>query len=117
MNRYSIAAGIVALLLAQPGNAEISSGAGGDCALARDPLRCMALQKARSACKEKRGSVRQKCVQEQLPAPDCTREKDRNRCEARQLAREACKGKSGKARQSCQRDLSTAAGAPGRARK
>jgi hypothetical protein len=106
----SIAAGIMVMLLALPGSAEPGVPAGGDCALARDPLRCQALQKARSACKEKRGSGRQKCVQEKLSAPDCSKDKDRSRCEARQLAQEACKGKTGAAKQSCLKDINLASG-------
>jgi len=98
------------MLLSLPGGAEPGIPSGGDCALARDPLRCQALQKARSACKDKRGSARQKCIQEQLPAPDCSKDKEKSRCEARQLAQEACKGKIGKARQSCLKDMSLAGG-------
>lgn len=108
MNRYTIAAGIMAMMLSLPASAEPGVPPGGDCALARDPLRCQALQKARNACKEKRGSAKQKCIQEKLPAPDCARDNDRSRCEARQVAREACKSKTGKAKQSCLRDLSLA---------
>jgi len=98
----------MAILLSSPVGAEPGVPPGGDCALARDPLRCQALQKARSACKEKRGSARQKCIQEKLSSPDCFSDKDRNRCEARQVAQEACKGKSGKARQSCLKDMALA---------
>lgn len=94
------------MLLSLPASAEPAAGPGGDCALARDPLRCQAYQKARSACKEKRGASKQKCIQERLPAPDCARDSERSRCEARQIAREACQGKTGKAKQSCLRDLS-----------
>lgn len=108
MNRYSIAAGFMTMMFSLPGNAEIGTSVAGDCALARDPLRCQALQQARNACKEKRGTGKQKCIQEKLPAPDCTRDQDPSRCEARQIAQAACKGKTGKARQSCLRDLSLA---------
>jgi len=108
MNRTSIAAGLMAMMLSLPVSAEPGVPPGGDCALARDPLRCEALQKARSACKEKRGSGRQKCVQEKLSAPDCS--KDKARCEARQVAQEACKGKTGKAKQSCLKDMHLAGG-------
>jgi len=111
MNRNTIAAGLMALMLSLTARAEPVIPAGGDCGLARDPLRCQALQKARGACKEKRGSARQKCVQEKLPAPDCTRDKDRIRCEARHVAQEACKGKTGKEKRSCLRDLELAGGA------
>lgn len=104
----SLAAGIMAMLLSLPGSAEPGVPPGGDCTLARDPLRCQALQQARSACKEKRGSGRQKCIEEKLSAPDCAKDKDRSRCDARQLAQEACKGKSGKARQSCLKDMTLA---------
>ena len=114
MKRYLIAAGLMAMMFAVPGRAEIAASPAGDCALARDPLRCQALQKARTACKEKRGSGKQKCIQEKLPAPDCTRDKDPGRCETQQLAQEACKGKTGKARQACQRDLRLAGGTQGR---
>ena len=106
----SIAAGLLALLLSLPGRAEPGVPAGGDCALARDPLRCQALQKARGACKEKRGNGRQKCIQEKLSSPDCFKDKDRSRCEARQVAQEACKGKTGKTRQSCLKDVGLAGG-------
>ena len=106
----SMAVGLVAMMLSLPAGAEPDVPPGGDCALARDPLRCMALQKARGACKEKRGAAKQKCIQERLPAPDCTRDKDRGRCEAQLLAQETCKGKVGKARQSCLRDLRLAEG-------
>ncbi|MCX7172999.1 MAG: hypothetical protein NT159_03510 [Proteobacteria bacterium] len=108
MNRSLIAAGLMTMMFSLPGIAEIGSGPKGECDSARDPLRCMALQKARSACKEKRGIGKQKCIQEKLPAPDCTRDKDQSRCEARQVAREACRGKTGKAKQSCLRDMSLA---------
>ncbi|TRZ68853.1 MAG: hypothetical protein D4S02_03070 [Rhodocyclaceae bacterium] len=108
VNRNSIAAGLIAMMLSLPGSAEPGVPSGGDCTLARDPLRCQALQKARSACKEKRGSGRQKCIQEKLSDPDCS--KDKARCEARQLAQEACNGKTGKAKQSCLKDLRLAGG-------
>ena len=108
MTRYTIAAGMMAMLLSLPGGAEPGIPSGGDCALARDPLRCQALQQARGACKEKRGSARQKCIQEALAAPDCA--KDKARCEARRLAEEACKGKIGKAKQSCLKDMRLSGG-------
>ena len=98
------------MMLSLTGNAEPDIPPGGDCALARDPLRCQALQKARGACKEKRGGGRQKCIQEKLPAPDCAKDPGRSRCEARQLAQEVCKGKTGKARQSCLKDMRLAGG-------
>jgi hypothetical protein len=96
------------LLLSLPAGAEPSAGPGGDCNLARDPLRCQAFQNARNACKDKRGAGKQKCIQEKLPAPDCARDHDPARCAARQVAHETCKGKTGKTRQSCLRDLDLA---------
>lgn len=112
MTRTSIVMAIAGLLFAVPAPAQTgASGTAGDCALARDPLRCMALQKARVHCKDKRGSARQKCIQEKLPAPDCNRDPAPSRCEARQLIQAACRGKTGKARQSCERDLRLATGA------
>jgi len=104
----SITAGLLAVMLSLPAGAEPGVPPGGDCALARDPLRCQALQTARAACKENRGGARQKCIQEQLMTADCA--KDRSRCEARQLGREACTGKTGKAKQSCLKDLRLAGG-------
>lgn len=98
------------MMQALPASAEPDIPPGGDCALARDPLRCQALQQARSACKEQRGSAKQKCIEQKLPAPDCSKVKEKTRCEARQLAQEACKGKAGKARQSCLRDMRLAGG-------
>lgn len=110
MKRLLMATGLMALMLTLPAGAEPAVPPGGDCALARDPLRCQALQKAHSACKEKRGRAKQTCIHEKLPAPDCSRDKDRSRCEAQQLAQEACKGKLGKAKQSCLKDLRLAGG-------
>lgn len=115
MKRYMIAVGLF-VMISLPAGAAIATGVAGNCSLARDPLRCQAMEKARGACKEKRGSAKQKCIQEKLPLADCSRDTDPGRCEARQLAREACKGKSGRAKQVCLEDMRLATGAPIRVR-
>ena len=77
-----------------------------DCGQARDPARCLAMQQARKACREKRGADRRQCLREKMPAPDCSQAPDPVRCEARRQAHEACQGKTGKELRSCLRNFS-----------
>lgn len=105
MNRYLLAVGLVIALSSLPVAAGTGMTVDGDCAMARDPARCLAMRQARQACKDKRGNERRRCLQEKIPAPDCGQDKDPSRCEARRQARLACKGKIGKAMHACLRAL------------
>jgi len=72
-----------------------------DCAAARDPARCLALQQAHAACRGKRGSAKRQCLKEKLPLPDCSRAPDAQRCLAQQQVQTACQRQSGKALRAC----------------
>ena len=72
-----------------------------DCSKSRNPERCEVRQQARTACQEKRGAERKRCVQEHMPAPDCAKSASPARCKALQTAREACKDKIGVAHRQC----------------
>lgn len=94
--------------LAQPDSGGLAGSAStrsnlvvADCAAARDPVRCLALQQARLACQSQRGVARRKCLREKLPPPDCRQAPDPQRCQAYQEAQIACRGKAGKALRAC----------------
>lgn len=72
-----------------------------DCSKSRNPERCEVRQKARTACQDKRGAERKRCVQEHMPAPDCAKSANPSRCKALQTAREVCKDKIGVANRQC----------------
>lgn len=78
--------------------------AAGDCATARDPVRCEARQAALKTCGEKRGSEKQHCIEANMPPPDCRRTRHPPRCEAEQRAREICRGKADRELKKCLRD-------------
>lgn len=114
-----LAAGLLSLgAMAQPGpGGGPGSGPGGgpgaggpaarpaaDCSKARNPQHCESRQKAREACKDKKGAEHRQCVKDSMPPPDCSKAKNPQRCEAQQAAREACKGKFGREHRQCMRD-------------
>ena len=78
--------------------------AAADCAKARDPQRCEALQKAKETCKDKAGADKRKCMTEAMPPMDCAKARNPARCEAHQKAKEACKDKAGRDHRQCIRE-------------
>jgi len=91
-----------------PNGLTVSAGPGAnlavaDCAEARDPARCLALQEARQACQSRVGSARRKCLREKQPPPDCTGAPDPQRCQTHQAALAACQGRAGKSLRACLR--------------
>ena len=102
-----LAAVLVPLNAAAQTTVDIGTGAhrtAPDCALARDPGRCTALQAARAACKDTRGIERRTCLAAQDVRVDCSKARSPQRCEAREQARAACQDKKGPARRQCLRD-------------
>jgi hypothetical protein len=98
-----------------PGCGQGSSSAGpgaADCSKARNPQHCESRQKAREACKGKKGTEYRQCVKDSMPPPDCSKAKNPQRCEAQQAAREACKGKFGREHRQCMRDQQKPAAPP-----
>ncbi len=100
-----LAAGLFSIgALAQPG-----SGGGprqatqADCGKAKNPALCEARQKAREACKDRKGPDHRACMEDNMPGPNCAKARSPQRCEERQKAREACKGKYGPDRRQCLR--------------
>jgi hypothetical protein len=77
----------------------------GDCAVAKDPLRCEARRKARETCKGLRSAARRRCLADQQSPIDCSRADNPRRCEALQAANEACRNKRGAQHRQCLRDL------------
>ncbi len=104
---------VTMLLLALPNAAQGNSGSSSlpsqlavaDCGQARDPARCLALQKARAACQAKRANARRQCLRASMPAPDCSMAPDPAACEVRRQARTVCRGKSGKELRGCLRSF------------
>jgi hypothetical protein len=88
---------------ALPGIAATESAAG-DCALAKDPLRCEARRKARDDCKGLRSGKRRQCLAEHQSPIDCSRADNPRRCEAQLAASEACRNKSGAQHRQCLRE-------------
>ncbi|MBI3140790.1 MAG: hypothetical protein HYZ19_02865 [Rhodocyclales bacterium] len=105
-----LAAGLAAAFLSLTAAAQPGAGPGPkqpapvDCRKARDPAQCEARQKAREACKDKKGAAYRQCVQDNMPPPDCSKARNPQRCEAGVKAREACKGKVGRERRQCMRE-------------
>ncbi|MBI4987799.1 MAG: hypothetical protein HZC23_03165 [Rhodocyclales bacterium] len=75
-----------------------------DCSKTKNPAQCEARQKAREACKDRKGLDYRACMDDNKPAPDCSKARSPERCAAQQSAREACKGKYGPERRQCMRD-------------
>lgn len=92
-------------LLALPALAHAATG---QCAMARDPVRCEARQAALKTCADKRKAEKQTCLDAHLPPPDCSRAPDPRRCETAQRAKEICRGTSGKELRQCLRDQQSA---------
>ena len=96
--------GMTLLLLLGIGfaHAEVSTD---DCALARDPARCEARQKALASCADMHGTYKRACLEAALPKVDCGRAKNPASCETAQKAREAakaaCQGKEGPELRQC----------------
>lgn len=129
-----LAAGCAALALSFGANAQpapgMQGGMGGmtgmgpaakpasaDCAKARDPQRCEALQKAKETCKDKTGADKRKCMTEAMPPMDCSKARSPARCEAHQKAKTACKDKAGRDHRQCIRDHVRGASQPAAAPK
>ena len=75
-----------------------------DCALARDPVRCLGRADAIAACANLHGTAKRDCLLTRLPPPDCKAAPNPARCELEQDAKEACKSKTGKALSDCLHD-------------
>ena len=75
-----------------------------DCALARDPVRCLGRADAIAACANLHGTPKRDCLLTRLPPPDCKAAPDPARCELEQDAKTACKSKTGKTLSECLRD-------------
>ena len=76
----------------------------GDCAQARDPVRCLARADAIAACADLHGTPKRDCLLTRLPPPDCKAAPNPARCELEQDAKESCKYKTGKALSDCLRE-------------
>lgn len=76
-----------------------------NCAKARDPQRCEALQKAKEICKDKTAAAdKRKCMVEAMPPMDCAKAHNPQRCEAMQKAKEVCKDKPAAEHRQCLRE-------------
>jgi len=75
-----------------------------DCAVARDPVRCLARADAIAACADLRGTPKRDCLLTRLPPPDCKAAPNPARCDIEQAAKESCKSKTGKALSDCLRE-------------
>jgi hypothetical protein len=75
--------------------------AAADCSKAKNPAQCESRQKAREACKDRKGTDHRACMEDNMPGPDCGKARNPQRCAAQQGAREACKGKYGPERRQC----------------
>lgn len=95
------------------GMSSAAKPAAGECAKARDPQRCEALQKAKDMCKDKAGPDKRKCMTEAMPPMDCSKARNPARCEAHQKAKEACKDKAGRDHRQCIREQTRAGGRTG----
>jgi hypothetical protein len=92
-------------LVAAPTVARAQAGpSDADCALARDPVRCLGRADAIAACANLHGTLKRDCLLTRLPPPDCKAAPNPARCEVEQDAKEACKTKTGKALSDCLRD-------------
>lgn len=128
-----LAGGMTALALSLGANAQPGSGmqggmggmtgmgpaarpASSECARARDPQRCEALQKAKDICKNKSGADKRKCMTEAMPPMDCSKARSPARCEAHQKAKEACRDKAGRDHRQCIREHVRAATQPAKAK-
>lgn len=78
--------------------------AAGDCAKARDPERCQALQAAKETCKDKTAAEKKQCMQAAMPPVDCSKARNPERCEAHQKAKEMCKDKTGRDHRQCMKE-------------
>lgn len=94
---------LIAALCAAPILAAAQSAAEG-CALARDPVRCLARTEAIAACADLHGEKKHDCLLIRLPPPDCSAAPDSRRCQREQDAREACKGREAQALRTCLHD-------------
>jgi hypothetical protein len=83
----------------------LAESAAGDCAVAKDPLRCEARRKARETCKGLRSASRRHCLADQQSPIDCSRADNPRHCEALQAANEACRNKRGAQHRQCLHDL------------
>jgi hypothetical protein len=72
-----------------------------ECALARDPARCEAVQAALIGCADKRGAAKRACLDASMPPIDCATTRNPQQCEAAQKAKEVCKGKLDKELKKC----------------
>jgi len=94
-------AAIVLSLMGAPAVAQSAAPQAVDCAKARQPERCLARQKARESCGDKRGPERRQCIRDHLPPTDCAKATVPERCKATQAAHDACKTKAGAERRQC----------------
>ncbi|MDK9725081.1 MAG: hypothetical protein OEL88_09310 [Sterolibacteriaceae bacterium MAG5] len=93
------------------------SRAAGECAKARDPERCEALQKAKEVCKDKRAAEKKQCMQDAMPPMDCSKARNPLRCEDHQKAKEICKGKTGRDHRQCMKENTPKRGKGGKGGK
>jgi hypothetical protein len=108
-------AALLAGVLAQSAIAQTGAAYGGapsrECAKARDPQRCEALQQAKETCKDKSTAEKRDCMQSAMPPADCSKSRHPQRCEAHQKAKEICKDRTGADRRQCMRDNTPRQGA------
>lgn len=83
----------------------MASSTSADCALAKDPQRCAARNKARDDCKGLRGGKRRQCLAEHPSPIDCSKSDKPRHCQAQQAAIEACRNKAGAQHRECLRHL------------
>ena len=83
-----------------------------DCIKSPNPTNCNTAQKARDACRGKRGSERANCIQEKMPhisgsiqrVEDCSKTADPKMCESYNKAVTACANLTGPDQQACMED-------------
>jgi hypothetical protein len=121
---FKILVGALAAAATFAANAQPAPGKGGmtaptkaapatNCAKARDPQRCEALQRAKEICKDKNAVDKRKCMSDAMPPMDCSKSRSPARCEAHQKAKVACKDKSGSEHRQCMREQTRASGKSG----
>lgn len=101
--RYLVMAGLFLSLpaIAQTEAQPATQSTPGECAQARDPVRCAARQAALITCAEKRGSEKQACLQESLPPVDCSQADNPEECATIEQVKEKCVDKKGAALTAC----------------
>ena len=103
IGRFAILTNLI-LIFAVPTAGAHTDSSTNDCALARDPVRCLARADAIAACADLRGTAKRDCLLTRLPPPDCKAAPNPARCDIEQAAKESCKSRTEKALSDCLRE-------------